>query len=121
MGGNFSSSWGASDGARQPQATLEFGGGGGEDQACAVPKLPVELTSKYEVLEKIGSGSFGAVYKVRRLESRVLYAAKYVECKDNMASEVSNPLPTHPPPTIYLWDAQTPLPSLNVMLQCFKR
>ncbi len=55
-----------------------------------VSKLPVELTSKYEVLEKIGSGSFGSVFKVRRMESRVLYAAKYVESKDNTTTEVSS-------------------------------
>lgn len=106
----MTSPWESSNGARQPQATLEFGGGGdGEDpdqDQAAAHKLPVELTSKYEVLEKIGSGSFGAVYKVRRLESRVLYAAKYVECKDNTASEVSNP---HPCPN-HLSMPQLPCP-----------
>ena len=52
--------------------------------------LPKELTSKYEVLVKIGSGSFGSVYKVRDKKTRVLYAAKYVEDKANDASEVSH-------------------------------
>ena len=52
-------------------------------------RLPVELTSKYKVLEKIGCGSFGSVYKVKRLDSNVLYAAKYVETVDSTATEVS--------------------------------
>ena len=60
-----------------------------QESPTDVSKLPPELTSKYEVLEKIGSGSFGSVYKVRRLDSRVLYAAKYVETKDSTATEVS--------------------------------
>jgi serine/threonine protein kinase len=72
---------GAAEDARQPQAL--------SPEECSIAKLPVELTSKYKVLEKIGSGSFGSVYKVERLESRVLYAAKYVEVKDNTASEVT--------------------------------
>ncbi len=54
--------------------------------------LPVELTSKYEVLHKIGTGSFGAVYKIRDKKTRTIYAAKHVECRENTASEVRNPL-----------------------------
>ena len=50
--------------------------------------LPEELTSKYEAVEKIGTGSFGAVYKVRDRTTGTVYAAKYVECKENTASEV---------------------------------
>lgn len=91
MGGNLSSPLGSSDGseeAQQRQAPVMVDAG--DPCQISTVKLPVELTSKYEVLEKIGCGSFGSVYKVRRLESRVLYAAKYVETKDSTATEVSH-------------------------------
>ncbi len=57
--------------------------------AIDISQLPVELTSKYDVLDKLGSGSFGSVYKVRNTSSGVLYAAKYVELKGSSALEVS--------------------------------
>lgn len=87
MGGNLGSPFGSSDDAEEAQAPMVDHVT--TDQSIT-SKLPVELTSKYEVLEKIGCGSFGSVYKVRRLESRVLYAAKYVEAKDNTVNEVSS-------------------------------
>lgn len=84
MGGNVSSpASGSSVDSEEAQSPMING-----VERSHSPKLPVELTSKYEVLEKIGSGSFGSVYKVRRLESRVVYAAKYVETKDSTAMEV---------------------------------
>lgn len=92
MGGNLSSpitgSSVDSEEARVPEVQ-------DEDRSSITSKLPVELTSKYEVLEKIGSGSFGSVYKVRRVESRVLYAAKYCETKDNTAMEVASLISDH--------------------------
>ncbi len=51
-------------------------------------QLPEELTSKYEVLEKIGSGSFGTVYRVRNSNSGGIFAAKYSDTRE-AASEVS--------------------------------
>lgn len=51
-------------------------------------RLPEELTSKYEVVSKIGSGSFGSVYKVRNKKTKVTYAAKNVEAKEDTTSEV---------------------------------
>ena len=50
--------------------------------------LPEELTSKYEVIDKIGTGSFGAVYKIRDRKTRSMRAAKYVESKENTVAEV---------------------------------
>lgn len=61
-----------------------------EGTRVSLSQLPVELTSKYEVLNKIGSGSFGSVFKVRNAKTRVMYAAKHVEVKDNTATEVSS-------------------------------
>ena len=71
-----------------PAPMAGSGGEIGDKNPLDVSKLPTELTSKYEVLEKIGFGSFGSVYKVRRLDSKALYAAKYVESKDSTAAEV---------------------------------
>ena len=51
-------------------------------------QLPKELTSKYEVLEKIGSGSFGSVYKVKNCKTGGIFAAKYADTRET-ASEVS--------------------------------
>ena len=50
--------------------------------------LPEELTSKYEVIDKIGTGSFGAVYKFRDRKTRSMWAAKYVESKESTVAEV---------------------------------
>lgn len=52
-------------------------------------QLPQELTAKYEVLERIGSGSFGSVYRVRDMKTKVVYAAKYVDAKDSEVSTVT--------------------------------
>ena len=60
-----------------------------EELAADISRLPAELTSKYEVMRKIGSGSFGSVYQVKDKKTGVVYAAKYVEVRDNIATEVS--------------------------------
>ena len=71
----------------------EYDGAGGsevrEQNASDFYQLPKELTSKYEVLDRIGHGSFGSVYKVREVKSKVIYAAKYAETKNNNVLEVS--------------------------------
>ena len=41
--------------------------------------LPAEFLSKYEAVSKIGSGSFGSVYKVRDQRTKAVYAAKMVD------------------------------------------
>ena len=51
-------------------------------------QLPEELTSKYEVLEKIGSGSFGSVYRVKNSKTGGIFAAKYADTRETV-SEVS--------------------------------
>ena len=59
-----------------------------EKSGVDVTLLPEQLTSKYEVVDNLGSGSFGAVYKVRDLKTKVVYAAKYVENRESDMSEV---------------------------------
>lgn len=51
--------------------------------------LPVEFTSKYEVISKIGRGSFGSVYKVRDIRTKAVYATKQVEFNESNLHEVS--------------------------------
>ena len=66
---------------------------GGEESKTVLDtsKLPKELTSKYDVVNKIGEGSFGSVYKVRNIRTRVVYAAKCVEARNSTsATEVSH-------------------------------
>lgn len=55
--------------------------------------LPSEFSSKYEAVSKIGSGSFGSVYKVRDHRTKAVYAAKMVDLyQHNTQSEVSTGL-----------------------------
>ena len=50
--------------------------------------LPPKFTRKYEVVGKIGKGSFGDVYKVRDVRTKAVYAAKHVEYSENNMKEV---------------------------------
>ena len=51
--------------------------------------LPAEFSSKYQAMCKIGSGSFGSVYKVRDQRTKAVYAAKMVDLHHhNTQSEV---------------------------------
>ena len=51
--------------------------------------LPAEFSSKYQAVSKIGSGSFGSVYKVRDHKTKAIYAAKMVDLHHhNTQSEV---------------------------------
>lgn len=52
--------------------------------------LPAEFSSKYQAVSKIGSGSFGSVYKVRDHRTKAVYAAKMVDLHHhNTQSEVN--------------------------------
>ena len=81
----------------QNGATTELDGGDGDLErgrkrrtSMDTSHLPKELTSKYEVLEKIGSGSFGSVYRVKNSKTGGIFAAKYADTRET-ASEVSWP------------------------------
>lgn len=39
-----------------------------------------ELKSRYELLEELGRGRFGVVYRAREIESQKMYAAKVIKC-----------------------------------------
>ena len=52
--------------------------------------LPAEFSSKYLAVSKLGSGSFGDVYKVRDNKTKAVYAAKMVDLhRHNTPSEVN--------------------------------
>lgn len=65
---------GAGDAASTSSAT---GGGTGESQPHEMSKL-----SDFKLLKKLGSGSFGSVHCVERLETGRLYAMKQVDISD---------------------------------------
>lgn len=50
--------------------------------------LPQGLTSKYEIVDAIGKGAFGSVYKIRDKTTRRLYAAKVVDNIPSNKAEV---------------------------------
>ena len=50
--------------------------------------LPEELTSKFEVMDKIGTGNFGALYKVKDRKTTLIRAIKYVESNESTIAEV---------------------------------
>ena len=50
--------------------------------------LPLKFTEKYEVIGKLGRGSFGHVYKVRDPRTKAVYAAKQVEYNESNMKEV---------------------------------
>ena len=52
-----------------------------DDDGCKElnDNLPTEFSSKYQAVGKLGSGSFGDVYKVRELKTKAVYAAKMVD------------------------------------------
>ena len=80
------------------ESTLEATDGGrsgrGEDKKKEDPSvlnatLPEEFTSRFEVLEEVGKGSFGRVYRVRDRKTKAVYAAKRQKCNDSNLKEVS--------------------------------
>lgn len=50
--------------------------------------FPAEFAMKYEVIKRIGKGTFGSVYKVRDLKTKTLYAAKQVDFNESNQKEV---------------------------------
>ena len=50
--------------------------------------LSYQLTQKYEVIGRIGKGTFGSVYKVRDLRTKAVYAAKQVDYNESNQKEV---------------------------------
>ena len=64
-------------------------GHGDDRSAPIVENLPAEFTAKYQAVSKIGSGSFGDVYRVRDKKTKAVYAAKMVDQhRHNPHSEV---------------------------------
>ena len=51
--------------------------------------LPEEFTRRFEVLEEIGKGSFGCVYKVKDTKTKGIYASKHLEYNSSNMKEVS--------------------------------
>lgn len=50
--------------------------------------LPRCVTERYEVLDTIGKGAFGTVYKVRDTRTKIVYAIKQMEYNENNRKEV---------------------------------
>lgn len=51
--------------------------------------LPRCVTERYEVLDTIGKGAFGTVYKVRDTRTKIVYAIKQMEYNENNRKEAS--------------------------------
>ena len=65
---------------------------GGEDPSLLNATLPEEFTSRFEVVEEVGKGSFGRVYKVRDKRTKAIYATKHQMYNDSNVKEVSGRL-----------------------------
>lgn len=46
----------------------------------------------FEILEKLGAGSFGSVFKVRRRSDRMLYAMKRINISNLSKNEIADAL-----------------------------
>ena len=68
-----------------------------EDEKVQMPvrTLPDEFTERFEVLETVGKGSFGYVYKVRDTKTKAIYAAKHLEYNVSNMKEASSPCPQY--------------------------
>lgn len=51
--------------------------------------LPEEFTRRFEVLEEVGKGNFGFVYRVKDTKTKAIYAAKHLEYNSSNIKEVS--------------------------------
>lgn len=80
-------------------------GGNRREERCNVPKsaetLPEEFTRRFEVLEEVGKGSFGSVYRVKDTKTKAIYAAKQQEYNNSNMKEVSLPQPGEAQPSLH--------------------
>lgn len=70
---------------------IDGGHGGGEEKEkipVSVRTLPEEFTRRFEVLEEVGKGSYGYVYKVKDTKTKAIYAAKHLEYNSSNMKEV---------------------------------
>ena len=86
MGQAGSSTVEATDGVRSRRRDEEK-----EDPSLLNSTLPEEFTSRFEVLEVVGKGSFGKVYKVRDKKTKAIYATKHQKYNDSNMKEVNCP------------------------------
>lgn len=71
---------------------IDGGHGGGEEKEkipVSVRTLPEEFTRRFEVLEEVGKGSYGYVYKVKDTKTKAIYAAKHLEYNSSNMKEAS--------------------------------
>lgn len=70
-------------------------GGSRREERCnaaeSAETLPEEFTRRFEVLEEVGKGSFGSVYRVKDTKTKAIYAAKQQEYNNSNMKEVSTP------------------------------
>ncbi|CAI8047350.1 Interferon-induced, double-stranded RNA-activated protein kinase [Geodia barretti] len=83
MGLAESSTVEATDGVRSRRRDEEK-----EDPSLLNSTLPEQFASRFEVLEVVGKGSFGKVYKVRDKKTKAIYATKHQTYNDSNIKEV---------------------------------
>ena len=86
MGLAESSTVEATDGVRSRRRDEEK-----EDPSLLNSTLPEQFASRFEVLEVVGKGSFGKVYKVRDKKTKAIYATKHQTYNDSNIKEVDSP------------------------------
>ena len=80
--GNVDSTVEATDGQREKEEEVE-------KPTLPSKTLSKEFTYRYEVLDEIGKGSFGRVYKVKDKRTKAIYAAKHQQYNESNMKEVS--------------------------------
>ena len=73
----------ATDGGRSRRGAEEK-----EDPSVLNSTLPEQFTRRFDVLEVVGRGSFGHVYKVRDKKTKAIYATKHQKYNDSNMKEV---------------------------------
>ena len=51
--------------------------------------FPAEFSTRFDVLEEVGKGSFGKVYKVRDKKTKTVYATKHLQYNSSNMKEAS--------------------------------